>query len=588
MTFSKRNLLLFLSILLFTTVVLITSCSSKRKQVVAEIGDDKIYLYDFEKQYLKTVGNEDTARNKSLDEKKDFLNLLIKFRLKVKDGRDRGLLNTPEIQTEINDFRKKYISEFLIDKEMVEPIIKKVYDRKKYDVRISYIMVKMKGPSGQDDTMKAYQKCDDIVNRLKNGDDFMTVAKDMTEEESFAQTKGDTYYISAGMTPPDFEDAVFDLKVGEFTKKPIKAQNSLFILKCTDKVKKEYSGIRIAHILVADKKDSTGKVIDSLETLKKAQDFLAQLKSDNFEKLADSLSEDPGTKGKGGDLGIIDNRRRLPPEIDSVVFLLKVGQNSELVRSQFGWHIFKVTDKKDFESFDKQRESLKSEFKRNMQYKPERAKFIEKIFKDYNFEINIDALNSLAVRFDSTKTIAEFNLDSMFTAQDKSMELAKYKNGVIKLEDVIQYLSINKDFSSNAALYTTIKRIIEGAGENPILTLVAEKNKIDKDEDYVDMLTEYENGLLSFKIDQEELWSKIKITEDNMLNYYNTNKEKFTTVDSTGIKVYKTYDDVKGEISNTLQQDKFKELEITYVEGLKQKYPVKIHDNILEKAFAKK
>ena len=40
---------------------------------------------------------------------------------------------------------------------------------------------------------------------------------------------------------------------------------------------------------------------------------------------------------------------------------------------------------------------------------------------------------------------------------------------------------------------------------------VAEKKKVEKDEEYIAMLTEYENGLLSFKVDQEELWSKIQI-----------------------------------------------------------------------------
>jgi hypothetical protein len=42
---------------------------------------------------------------------------------------------------------------------------------------------------------------------------------------------------------------------------------------------------------------------------------------------------------------------------------------------------------------------------------------------------------------------------------------------------------------------------------------------------------------------------------------------------------------VKSEISQVLQQDKFKELEKNYINGLKQKYPVKIYDNIIEKAF---
>ena len=47
----------------------------------------------------------------------------------------------------------------------------------------------------------------------------------------------------------------------------------------------------------------------------------------------------------------------------------------------------------------------------------------------------------------------------------------------------------------------------------------------------------------------------------------------------------KPFDDVKSEISNTLQQDKFKEMEKVYVDNLMVKYPVKVNETILLEAF---
>jgi hypothetical protein len=113
---------------------------------------------------------------------------------------------------------------------------------------------------------------------------------------------------------------------------------------------------------------------------------------------------------------------------------------------------------------------------------------------------------------------------------------------------------------------------------------MAIKDKIEKDADYIELLTEYENGLLSFKIDQEELWSKIKITNEDMIKYYDANKAKYQYTENNETKI-RAFDDVKAEISNTLQQDKLKSLKINTLNRLRVKYPVKINEKVLMEAF---
>jgi hypothetical protein len=167
------------------------------------------------------------------------------------------------------------------------------------------------------------------------------------------------------------------------------------------------------------------------------------------------------------------------------------------------------------------------------------------------------------------------------------MVVAKYKDGELKLEDMVQYLNSNKDYSGNMATASSLKKVIEGTAETPILNIVASKKNIEKDDEFNELLSEYENGLISFRIDQDELFSKIKITNEEMQSYYDANKQNYQETDSTGTH-YKPFDDVKAEISNTLQQQRFKEMENNYIEELKKKYPVKIYDDVLEKAFKTK
>jgi peptidyl-prolyl cis-trans isomerase SurA len=360
----------------------------------------------------------------------------------------------------------------------------------------------------------------------------------------------------------------------------------LHIVKLTDK-KKRNDGIRAAHILIQDIKDSiTGKVVDSITSFNKIKDILARIRNgEDFGKLASEVSEDPGSKQKGGDLGFFDRRRMVQP-FDSAAFSLKVGEVSNIVRTPFGWHLIKLIEVKEYQPYEKQKENLKSEFKRGQNYKTAYSKFLEKVRKDYKFEIDMNGLNFFASRLDSGKVFSETKLDSIFSDADKQKVVATYKGGDVKIADVIQYLAVNKDFSANAANWATVKRVIEGTSETPILNLLAVKEKIEKDEDYLDLYKEYENGLLSFKIDQDELWSKIKITDLDIQNYFESNKQKYVYTENNETK-YRTVDEVKSEISQTLQQDKFKELEKNYIDGLKQKYPVKINEGVLEKAFKK-
>lgn len=573
-----------LSLIIISLITVIVACSSKKKIVLAEIGDEKLYLHEYEDQFLKTTNNIDSARNKSMEEKKDFLDLLIKFRLKVRDARDRGLLNAPEIQQDLNEYKKNFVSTFLIDKEVVEPNIKQLYERKKYEVRASHILVNLSQTATVEDSLKAYQKADLILKKLED-EDFETVARTMSDDKTAQQNGGDLYYFTGGMTVEEFEEVVYELNVGEITKEPVRTMFGLHIVKLTDK-RNRNDGIRASHILIQDKKDSLGNITDSVGTLNRAIEILKRIKNgEDFATVAKEVSEDPGSKDNGGDLGFFDRRRMVQP-FDSAAFSLEVGEVSDLVRTPFGWHIIKLTEIKEFSPFEEQKETLKTEFKRGQMFRAAYTKYMESAREDYNFVIDPSGLKFLLTKFDSTKTINEANVDSLFTGEDRKVVLATFKDGQIIVEDMVQYLNTNRDFGSNAPITGKLVQIIEGTAEMPILNLIAVRENIEDDEDYKKLLADYEDGLLTFKIDQEELWSKIKINDEEMQKYYDTHKADYTIKENNEDKV-RPFEEVKSEISSKLQQEKFKELETAYIDSLKQKYPIVIHEEILAQAFEK-
>ena len=83
-------------------------------------------------------------------------------------------------------------------------------------------------------------------------------------------------------------------------------------------------------------KEAEGKIKAIAARLKKGEDFA---------KLATELSEDPSGKANGGDLGYF-TKEQMVPEFSDTAFKLDKGQVSEPVKTQFGWHVIKVEDKR--------------------------------------------------------------------------------------------------------------------------------------------------------------------------------------------------------------------------------------------------
>ena len=118
------------------------------------------------------------------------------------------------------------------------------------------------------------------------------------------------------------------------------------------------SRVHVQHILLK----TVGKTDAELdETKKKAEDILGQLKKGGkFDELAKKYSEDPGTKDKGGELGWIVQGQTVA-EFEKTAFGLNPGQISDLVRTQYGFHIIKVLEKEQAhtKTFDEVKESLR-------------------------------------------------------------------------------------------------------------------------------------------------------------------------------------------------------------------------------------
>ncbi len=138
---------------------------------------------------------------------------------------------------------------------------------------------------------------------------------------------------------------------------------------------------RASHILVA--------------TEREARDILDELsKGASFEELARLRSMD-ATASRGGDVGYF-RVGQLVPDFEKACLKLNVGETSDIVRTQFGYHVIKLTDKKEpaIESFEKVKKSIEGELK-----KKKRSelfdRLVQKMKNKYKVHIEKDVFDSL-------------------------------------------------------------------------------------------------------------------------------------------------------------------------------------------------
>ncbi|HTL99410.1 MAG TPA: peptidylprolyl isomerase, partial [Holophagaceae bacterium] len=101
--------------------------------------------------------------------------------------------------------------------------------------------------------------------------------------------------------------------------------------------------------------------------LKRAQDLRAKLvKGLDFAKTAEQVSEDPSAKGRGGDLGWFD-ASKMVKDFSDAAFKLKVGEISEPVKTQFGYHLIQVEDTKpeEVKPFDEVKAQLRAQLEQD-------------------------------------------------------------------------------------------------------------------------------------------------------------------------------------------------------------------------------
>jgi len=254
-------------------------------------------------------------------------------------------------------------------------------------VEVRHIMLRLPPGYDADDVQSYSAKLERLQASLAAGGDFVELALANSEDVLVASNEGNLGFITHGRSRFDssedtsFSDAVFDLAIGETT--IVQSPQGLHLVEVTDRrtnsfedVKSRVRGdlveevqserfatwledartagefpktpeVKARHILFSLPQDATEEAVQSVS--RKVDRVVVELKDGaDFEELANQHTEDPSGQSRqnGGDLGWF-GRGSMVPAFEDIAFSLEINEISEPVRTQFGFHIIQVTDKRE-------------------------------------------------------------------------------------------------------------------------------------------------------------------------------------------------------------------------------------------------
>ena len=509
-------LLRYITIISFSFLLFLIACSPEQSGVVAEYGKYKINIDEFENAYAKNVGGIENAENSSLQEYNDFMDLYIKFKMKLRDAEVRGYTTDPELEDELTNYKKQVGVSYLIEKEIIEPGLKELYENRKEELRISHLMIRpdSMGIEG------AIAKAAPILDSIKNGASFEEMVKKYSQDQFSAPSGGDIFYVTAGLLPLSFDNAMYKTNTGEVYPEVVETRYGAHLIKITERVPR-IPKIKASHILISYF-NPEGEM-DSAAALLTVDSLIAELKAGvDFDELVAKYSDDSGTKDKGGDLGFFE-RRMMVKEFDEVAFKMEIGEISDPVQTNFGYHVIKLIDKMEYPSFEEERENLKKLFEKQ-RYQVEYDNLIDSLRVKYNYSVNDETVDLLMEKSDSVRFGMEYpNLDAV-----KDEVLFSYAGKTVTAGEFLFTVNSTGTFAGKAIF---IRDEVINAVNKVSEDLLKEEEALNLDKvnpQFASLMNDYRDGIYIFKLQEEEVWNNVNIDSASVYNYWKANNENYT------------------------------------------------------------
>ena len=502
-----RNILL--------VVVLCFSLSNVSSQELMNISGESISLEEFTSTLMKN--NQDKEITKEyLD---DYVNLFVDYKLKVIHAKELGLDKEKAFINELEVYRKQLAKPYLQAKEYKEELINEAYERMRFDVNASHILFRTDQSTLPKDTLLKYKLAIEAKSKIESGElSFEDAVKQYSEED---YNNGNLGYFTAFDMVYSFETAAYNTEIGSISN-IVKTKYGYHLLKINDK-RPSVGQVKVSHIMFRFPQGATNAQMNTIKP--KIDEVYNKLKEgEDFATLADRYSEDRSTAVKGGSLPWF-GLNKMAKEFEEASFSLEnIGDFTQPFKTDFGWHIVILNDKKVLGTLEDTREEIKRKISKGSRSLLSELALLKKIKSEYNFKEHLFLevrKNNIKANIDLEKlNDAKLNIEDFKKSVWDNLELFRLDGVIYTQKNFKEFIINHQEVGLNFDLI--YERFVD------FTCLEYEESKLEKKyPEYKILLNEFRDGILLFELTSKLVWTKAMEDTIGLQSFFNENSEDY-------------------------------------------------------------
>ena len=496
-------------------------------QVIFRYGPHAVQKDEFWKAYTKN--NNGNATEKSI---REYLDLYVKFKLKVQAAKDQKLDTLVSIKNDVAGFRAQMAEQYLQKLPFRKTMITEAVERSKSQLEIAQVFVSYGG-----DSAAAKASIDKAYQALQGGADFNLTAREYSNDPLVKAKDGYVGYVSALSLPYEIENVIYALKPGAYSK-PVAGRRGWHIIKLIQK-ENSLPLLKAAHILLAV--DPEGRQEEKAITQNKADSlYQALLKGAEFSTLAQQFSNDKFSYQSGGELPLFGLTDTDPAFATAAYALKNNGDISKPVETEAGFHIILLIGKE--------------EQKRDLNDPEVYEKWSGKVSQSDRMQIVLQKEKD-AIKTASGYKALPYNEKELWTLSDsllvatdyaalykanKQKKLFELTGQTITVTDWLKFIKDKKLASGNRELdgYNELMTEFTNTTVNQYY-----KDHLEKfNADFRYQMQEFFEGSLLFEVMERNVWSVAPKDSAGLQQFYAPRASQYTWKKSVGAIVFNCAD----------------------------------------------
>ncbi|HEV7380327.1 MAG TPA: peptidylprolyl isomerase [Dyadobacter sp.] len=536
-------------------------------QSLVKIGDNEFSPSEFADSYEKNKASADSSGTLTPEE---YLPLFTDSKIKVLQAKNEGRDTTSAFNEEINSYKEQLAKNFLVDKPMVEKLATEAYNRLKQEVRASHILVSVAEDASPADTLQAYRAAIALRGRLEEGSDFGDLASRFSADPSAKTNKGDLGYFTAFQTIYPFETAAYSLATGKVSQ-PVRTKTGYHLIKVTDK-RSSRGMVQVAHIMI--RVDSTATPVQKEVAQKAIQEAHSKLeKGEEWQRVVEEYSTDIQSKRNQGLLPLFGTGQMVPEVEEAAFALSKPGSYSKPIKTMYGWHIIRLVEKKNIETFANMAPSLRQKVVTDTRGKSLDQANAQRLRQKFKTEEVAEAWKSVAALADSSLLTGKWDYAKAVGADWSTTRLFSINQEPYY---ALEFLSEVKRVQKNKPKGASVALVFRKYYDDYLTAKLAQYERAHLEEsnpEFRSIINEIKEGVLLSQVMEQNVWQKSLTDSLGQVRFYEKNKASFLMPERLKASLISAPDtQTINAIRKTLAQTPYKlerkGIELLFAEGI--------------------